>query len=576
MKSPARHRLLPDSLLRALRVWRGACSVLVFATLGARAGPAHADWPQSPLINVPVCSASDEQYFQRAVPDGQGGVIVAWADERSDTLDVYAQRISAAGVPLWTAQGVRLCGAPWEQSEVTLLEDGEGGAVVVWRDDRARWESDLFAQRIDASGSPLWGADGVPVCRAAGDQVAPRLVRSDHGTTIVVWEDRRVTGEIYAQRLSATGARLWDSSGVALSTAAAPRFEPVAATDGVGGAIVLWTQQSASGYDVVGQRIADIGVRMWGPTGVVVGGGTGDQLAPAIVEGGQYRVFIAWEDHGVTGSSVRVQTMDINAVVFSPAWDGLVVAAPSRVARRPVLESDGGTGALVAWHEAVAGGEDVRVQRLAADAQARWTAGGVLVSAHPAVQQFPSLMSDGRGGALVAWEDLRAGNWDVYAQRLDTLGARRWGADGRAVSAAAASQLGPRLVGERDTVAIVVWTDQRVGDTDLYAQRMPMAVALSAPRPAPPLLALRASPNPAREAATLAFDMASPQRARLTLYDAAGRSVCTLVDGELAGGAHRVVWDGRDASGRAAAPGIYLARLVTEDREARLTLVRGR
>lgn len=576
MRPSARRHFLPDSLLRALRVWRGACSLTSAAGLLAVTSPARADWPQSPFVNVPVCSATGEQYFQRAVPDGQGGVIVAWSDERSDTLDVYAQRISAAGVPLWTTQGVRICGAPWEQSEVTLMEDGNGGAVVVWRDDRQRWESDVYAQRIDATGATLWAADGVPVCRAAGDQVMPRLVRSDGGTTIVVWEDRRVTGETYAQRLSPTGVRLWDSSGVALSNAAAPRFEPVAASDGVGGAIVVWTQQSASGYDVVAQRIADIGVNLWGPAGVVIGGGAGDQLAPAIVEGGLFRVFIAWEDHGAAGSSIRVQSVDINAVVYFPAWDGLVVAAPARVARRPVLVGDGGIGAIVAWHEAVAGGEDVRAQRLSSVGEVRWAAGGALVCGAPAVQQFPSLVSDGKGGALLAWEDLRGGSWDIYAQRLDSLGVARWGANGRAVSTASSSQLGPSLVAERDTVGIVVWTDQRVGGTDLYAQRMPLAVTLAAPLPDVPQIALAASPNPARGASVIEFMLAAAGPIHLALHDAAGRRVRSWVHGGAAAGTHRIAWDGRDDAGRDLPPGVYLARLVTEAGEGRLTLVRGR
>lgn len=576
MRSPARLRSLLDITPCALRVLRGACSSLWLSAVLGSATPALADWPQSPAINVAVCSAPGEQYFRRAISDGKGGVIVAWSDERSDTTDVYAQRISAAGVPLWTPQGVRICGAPWEQSEVTLMADDDGGAFVVWRDDRQRWESDIYAQRIDAAGTPLWTADGVPVCRAAGDQVAPQLVRSDGGTVIVVWEDRRVTGETYAQRLSAAGAQLWDSSGVALSNAAAPRFEPVAASDGVGGAIVVWTQQAAGGYDVVAQRVADIGVLLWGPTGQVIGGGAGDQIAPSIVEGGLYRVFIAWEDDAGAGSSVRLQSVDINAVVQFPAWDGIVLATTARSARRPELARDGDNGVIVAWHEAIPGGEDVRAQRVTANGTLRWAAGGALVCGAPAVQQFPSVMSDGRGGALLAWEDLRGATWDIYAQRLDSTGAARWGGDGRAVSTAPASQLGPVIIGERDSVGVVVWTDQRVGGTDLYAQRMPLAVTLAAPLVASQALTLTASPNPARASTTLGFTLAAAAHMRVSLHDTAGRRVRTLWDGAAASGEHRIVWDGRDDAGRELPPGLYLARLLAGEREGRITLVLGR
>ena len=49
---------------------------------------------------------------------------------------------------------------------------------------------------------------------------------------------------------------------------------------------------------------------------------------------------------------------------------------------------------------------------------------------------------------------------------------------------------------------------------------------------------------------------------RLAVYDIAGRLIRVLVEGEVAAGSHQAVWDGRDATGRAAPSGSYLARLV--------------
>ncbi len=70
-------------------------------------------------------------------------------------------------------------------------------------------------------------------------------------------------------------------------------------------------------------------------------------------------------------------------------------------------------------------------------------------------------------------------------------------------------------------------------------------------------------PNPARGGTTLAFTLAAPGHARLSILDVQGRSVRVLVDGALVAGAHSEDWDGRDAGGRAAPAGIYLARLET-------------
>jgi hypothetical protein len=78
-------------------------------------------------------------------------------------------------------------------------------------------------------------------------------------------------------------------------------------------------------------------------------------------------------------------------------------------------------------------------------------------------------------------------------------------------------------------------------------------------------LRLVAAPNPSRGGGVtlVAHGRRAGQPARLRLVDAAGRRV---LDRSLAPGADRVAWDGRDERGRAAAAGIYFARLTEGDR----------
>lgn len=68
-------------------------------------------------------------------------------------------------------------------------------------------------------------------------------------------------------------------------------------------------------------------------------------------------------------------------------------------------------------------------------------------------------------------------------------------------------------------------------------------------------VALTASPNPGRGQTSFAFALPFAGHARLTVLDAAGRIVTTLVDGDLAAGLHELRWS---ASVR---PGMYFARL---------------
>jgi len=76
------------------------------------------------------------------------------------------------------------------------------------------------------------------------------------------------------------------------------------------------------------------------------------------------------------------------------------------------------------------------------------------------------------------------------------------------------------------------------------------------------LLRLFASyPNPFLTSTTISYALDQAGPVRLTVYDALGREVRTLVDGQQAVGWHAVVWDGRDAEGQAVASGMYFYRL---------------
>jgi hypothetical protein len=72
------------------------------------------------------------------------------------------------------------------------------------------------------------------------------------------------------------------------------------------------------------------------------------------------------------------------------------------------------------------------------------------------------------------------------------------------------------------------------------------------------------TPNPFNPMAEIHFSIPSgsnPSRVTLTVYNALGQKVRTLVDEDLAGGMHRFVWDGRDENGVAAASGVYFCNL---------------
>jgi hypothetical protein len=87
---------------------------------------------------------------------------------------------------------------------------------------------------------------------------------------------------------------------------------------------------------------------------------------------------------------------------------------------------------------------------------------------------------------------------------------------------------------------------------------------------------LVAAPSPFSLGSRVSFALPETGHARLTVYDARGRRVATLVDETLGAGDHAFRWDGHNHAGSRAPSGVYFAVLDYAGRRStqRLVLLR--
>jgi hypothetical protein len=71
----------------------------------------------------------------------------------------------------------------------------------------------------------------------------------------------------------------------------------------------------------------------------------------------------------------------------------------------------------------------------------------------------------------------------------------------------------------------------------------------------------QATPNPLAHGTRLSFRLPAAADVRVTIHDARGRRVATLLDGPRSAGRHAVRWNARDASNARVAAGVYFAAL---------------
>ena len=231
----------------------GAIMVWFLGTSGVRAQ--RLDASGTSMWGSPTnVSAFSNANPPATVSDGSGGIVIAWSGGGGN--GVFAQRLSSDGNKQWGSNGVPIASGG---NFVTMIGDGAGGATLTWQDFRSGTNYNIYAQRMSAAGIPQWTANGAEVCFEMDDQLYPAIA-SDGGTgAIITWFDARSnpTGDdIYAQRIEAgAGAQQWTPNGVPLCTAANSQEYPTIAAAGAGGAFVTWQDPRGVDYDIYLHRI---------------------------------------------------------------------------------------------------------------------------------------------------------------------------------------------------------------------------------------------------------------------------------------------------------------------------------
>ncbi|MCX5753017.1 MAG: hypothetical protein NTW97_05145, partial [Candidatus Krumholzibacteria bacterium] len=339
--------------------------------------------------------------FPAIISDGAGGTIIVWEIDRGYGLDIYAQRIDADGSPLWAENGVPVCSASGDQSQALICPDASGGAVVAWWDNRGG-ESAIFAQRIDGEGLALWAADGVPVCTVAGEKLRMRIASLGMDGAVIAWEDSRGASfsNIYAQRLDTAGAIQWTADGVAVCPTASAQLLPRVAPDGSGGAIIAW-MDTRRWSDIYAQRISASGAAEWTADGVRICDSPSYQWMPDILGDGAGGAIVTWSG-GEGDLDIRAQRLDSDGAV---QWSstGVTVCAATGSQTAPSLVSDGSGEAIVIWADERNGEADVYAQRIDASGIALWTPDGVAIVTAGGEQSSRWIVSDGDAGAIVTW-----------------------------------------------------------------------------------------------------------------------------------------------------------------------------
>lgn len=316
-----------------------------------------------------------------------------------------------------------------------------------------------------------WILDGLGICTAYYHQNIPKIVSDGQGGAIIAWIDRRSGYGIYAQKVDSRGNKQWQINGMPVITQSENQYDLKICSDGAGGAIIAWIDNRNSNNDIYAQRINSNGNIQWLEDGNAICTISEDQDGLEICYDGAGGAIITWYDYRNSNNDIFAQRIDSNGIT---QWidNGTAICTVPQNGYYPKICSDGAGGAIIAWLDDRGVSYDIYAQRINSNGVTQWTNNGTAICTENSWQEHVELCSDGAGGAIIIWSDSRNGNYDIFAQLIGFNGNTQWTTNGTAVCTYSGSQENPQICSDEAGGAVISWVDYRNSNNDIYAQRI--------------------------------------------------------------------------------------------------------
>jgi len=454
-----------------------------------------------PKDGLPVRQGHDIEWFRSMNTDSNGNICVVWSDTRLGDRDVWAQLITSDGTSLWGDKGKLIVSEYSRQEEPHVFPDGNGNWIITWIDFRYDFEynnvGDVYMQKVDSNGDRMWSpASGVKICDAARGQLWQQSFTDNNGGAVIIWIDNREDQtDIYAQHVDQSGNVLWEESGKKVaggpgSQGSYPAKGYSACTDDEGGIIFSWRDnRDVYNLDLYINRVSVDGELVWADSsGLPLCLNPERQSNVRLAKDGNGGVFVVWEDdrnYDLHDQKVDIYSQHVASDgTINWAENGVPICNYSATQQRPRIVNTGVNEAVVLWEDKRVDfeTEDLYSQKISnnnGSLQLHWGPTGQELSGNLVCdaaweQTQARLASDMNGGVYISWADERwhaKPNSVLYGQHLDSNGNRDWGdPNGIIICDRVLQYTYPFVSNFNDNRAGFVWLDFGFGSPAIYYQ----------------------------------------------------------------------------------------------------------
>ncbi|MFH1733762.1 MAG: T9SS type A sorting domain-containing protein [bacterium] len=550
-------------------------------------------------IGLSAAVNSEFEPAPKVTATSDGNFVFVW-QKSGATDNLCFQKVSADGVKLWGPDGFAISpatdhslGAP------DIVGADNDAAIVIWKDSFGPFwapTTELYTQKISSTGDPLWSPVGVLIYNLG--QISawtyPMILSDENGGAFYTWHDSPSLSDfvVRVSHVNTNGALVFPLNGVEASINSFdrlhmnPTLSYISSSDDL---YAFWTEENGgqSQYGVYGQRFSPAGDRLWGDGGMEFVGLQSEQISFVRSGATTDGLYVSYfQDPTVIEAAVNAFRIDLDGNLL---WGPTLLSAATLGGKDDLLMVINSEGrAFCSWDDARNDNGDIFAQNVNLDGSlGNGTNPPVTVQLTPS---NPPIVIPASGGSFDFNIELANTGSDPLTFDVWTM-----------VTLPNSTEYGPIInvtdfnapgnwIGDRDRTQVVpgnapagtytydayigdypntIWAEDHfqfektltgnIGELPeswiCWGDDFSTSEDLSGVTQVDFLL-ISAYPNPFNPSTVISFQQSAFRHVNLSVYDVSGRQVATLVDGWRSAGNHDVT-----VNASAWPSGVYFAKL---------------
>lgn len=367
-------------------------------------------------------------------------------------------------------------GTNFDQDNPAMAVCENGNYIFTWRDYRQNDNPRIYGQMYDSNLNPLWSPD--LAITTSNNQNNPDVIHDKNCNTYVVWnDDRNGNQDVYYEKFNTTPASEWGGAKKLSTTAESadqtfpqnvfgttPPFE-----------YIVWLDERDGNTDIYAQKInPNTGAPMWSPEIKVnvFNGSASIQNKPRLYIDPSEDLNFVWQDNRNGHNDIFAQKMDKNGNII---WGSDIKINSDSTATEQINPSFSISSSTpfymhVVWQDQRNGNYDIYAEKYDSSGAKIWTNDIKINSdAGTAIQENPVITEDHDGNYYIVWQDSRNGTSDIYMQKINGDGNKLIAFDVRINSVTSGEQEHPDIYINAQGYLVVVYQDNSGGDYDIQA-----------------------------------------------------------------------------------------------------------